>query len=293
MNANKLIQIAPGKTALVIPDLHVKNGETGRTLDRLTAVAKMILDLKPDYVIVMGDVGEFANVADWIKQFDGAKAWQDAMAFRQALKMLQSAVRAANQRHARAGHKERVYEPTWILLEGNHEERWRRRAETRGGEGQRGKWGHDLLQVFAEELDFVWVPLGRYFWLDKIGFAHYQKSGMKRQAAALSTMKNRHRSFFCVHEHIYGMMMDWCPDGDRLVVGKLGCMKPPEDTDVTVGEWSGITFLADIRDGQCMPHSWTYDQVLETYGEADYAQELRTARAAAARDRQTVNLAFT
>ncbi|TCO69013.1 metallophosphoesterase [Rhodovulum euryhalinum] len=293
MDPARLISISPGKTALVIPDLHVKNGERQRTLDRLRAISKMIVDLKPDYAIVMGDVGEFANVADWLKVFDGAKAWQDALAFREALKLLRSFVDAENARHRRNRHSERVYEPeAWYLLEGNHEERWRRRSETRGGDGQRGTWGHDLLQVIAEDLGFTWIPLGEYLWLHKIGFAHFQKTGTKRQAAALSTMKNRHRSFFAVHEHTYGLLMDWAADGDRLVVGKLGCFKPPEDTDVTAGEWSGITFLADMRDGQCMPHSWTYDQVLERYGEGDYAEELRTSRALDAGMRSAAAAAF-
>lgn len=292
MHPNRLIQISPGKTALIIPDLHVKNGEQQRTLDRLTAVSKMILDLKPDYAIVMGDVGEFANLAEWIKVFDGSRAWSDAMAFKQALQMLQSSVKAANLRHKRGRHNERQYEPVWILLEGNHEERWRRRPETKGGHGQRGSWGHDLLQVFAEELSFKWVPLGEYLWIERIGFAHYQKTGTKKKAAALSTMKNRHRSFFCVHEHTHELMLDWCPDGDRIVVGKLGCFKPPEDTDRTAGEQSVITFLADMRDGNCMPHSWTYDQVLEQYGEGDYADELRAAAAKDARDRDDAQMAF-
>ena len=292
MDPKRLINISKGKTALVVPDLHVKNGERERTLDRLRAISKMIYDIKPDYVIVMGDVGEFANVADWIKSFDGSKAWQDAMTFREALMRLKSYVTAQNARHKRGRHLDRIYEPIWILLEGNHEERWRRRPETKGGAGQQGKWGHDLLQFFAEELEFQWIPLGKYFWIEKIGFAHYQKTGTKKQAAALSSMKNRHRSFFCVHEHTYGLLMDWCPDGDRLVVGKLGCAKPPEDTDTEAGEWSGITVLADMKDGNCMPHSYTYDQVLEQYGDGEYAQELRTARANEQKDRQSAQMAF-
>jgi len=293
MDFGKLIQITAGKTALIIPDLHVRNSETYRTLDRIRAIAKMIQDLKPDFVIVMGDVGEFANVTTWIERFDGARAWRDALDFKEALRTLQSAVKAANAKHKRSRHHGRMYEPMWVLLEGNHEERWRRRPETKGGEGQKGKWGHDLLQVFAEELGFNWVPLGTYFWLEKIGFAHYQKTGTKKQPAALSSMKNRHRSFFCVHEHTYGLLMDWCADGDRIIVGKLGCMKPPEDTDLTAGEWSGVTMLTDMRDGQCMPHSYTYDQVLEKYGEGDYAAELRVARANAAQEIEDANYAFT
>lgn len=82
-----------------------------------------------------------------------------------------------------------------------------------------------------------------------------------------------------------------CADGERITVCKAGCFKPPGLKDVVAGEWSGLLLLSDVRGrGECLVHPIPYDAVLETYGEAGYAQQLRTRRARDAQNRADIEM---
>ena len=289
MNLSKMGQVRFGLSVLVIPDAHARPNEKARDWDRFTAAGKLALDLKPDIVLCLGDLGDFDSLNSYKPRaadaFDGKALRRDGEAFREALRSIRRPVVAENERHRKGRHRERQYNPAWVMLEGNHEERWRRIPETE-------LLGHDYLAEVADEEGWNWHRFLQPVEIGEVLFAHYIESGVARKPATVGTVLNKvHRSVVFGHNHGFGY--DQRPVLGRRPLSALcaGSFKPPHRTGDH--EWSGLTLLTDVRDGGYNIQQLPYDHVLETYGEGDYAQELRAARAAAARDRQAANLAFT
>ncbi|RDC69671.1 hypothetical protein DLJ49_18710 [Rhodovulum sp. 12E13] len=107
-------------------------------------------------------------------------------------------------------------------------------------------------------------------------------------------MQRKHKSYIAGHEPILDLRYDYAGDGERLLFGKIGVCQPPERVDPEAGEWSGAVWFSWAgAAGGWLAAPIAYDQLLEAYGEAGYAQALRTARAQAARDRSDADAAFT
>lgn len=70
----------------------------------------------------------------------------------------------------------------------------------------------------------------------------------------------------------------------------IGTFQPP--SRLKPKEWNGAVILSDMQDDQFQVHQFSYDWIMETYGEGGYAQELRTRRAKAAQDREDAQVAF-
>jgi hypothetical protein len=281
----------PGLSIFAVADPHAFTNERDDTMDRFTAIGKLALDRRPDVLVLLGDLGDFFHCRKDVEVVDGKLAWADCMAFKQALAMIMRPIELANEKHRKAGHKERCYTPRLIFCEGNHDARARYRKEMKGP-----AWEKVLPQYVAESLGFEWVPLNETIWLEpepsgigKIGFSHWQKSGAKKQAAAITAMQRKHKSYICGHEPILDLRFDYAGDGERLVFGKIGSCVPPDRVDPEAGEWSGAVWLSWAGGaGGWLPQPIGYDQMLETYGEAGYAQQLRTRRAQAAQDSENI-----
>lgn len=289
MDLSRMGQVSFGRSVLLIPDAHARPSEQPRDWDRFTAAGRLALDLKPDIVLCLGDLGDFDSLNGYKRKaadaFDGKSLRRDGEAFREALRSIRRPVVSENERHRRGRHREREYNPAWVFMEGNHEERWRRIPETE-------LLGHDYLAEVAEEEGWIWHPFLKPVEIGGVLFAHYFESGVGRRPAMVNTVLNKtHRSVVFGHNHGFGY--DQRPVLSRRPLSALcaGCYKPPQRTGEH--EWAGLTLLTDVREGGFSIQQFPYEHVLERYGEDDYAQELRAARAAAARDRETVDLAFT
>jgi hypothetical protein len=288
MDLSKMGQVKFGLSVLVIPDPHGRPNEHAKDWDRFTAAGKLALDLKPDIILCPGDLGDFDGLNSYkpraAQAFDGKSLRRDGQAFREALRAIRRPVVAENEKHRRARHREREYNPQWLMLEGNHEERWRRIPETE-------LLGHDYLAVVAEEEGWIWHPFLKAVEIGGVLFSHYFESGVNRKAATVNTVLNKtHRSVVYGHSHSFGY--DQRPVLGRRPLSALcaGCFKPPHRTGAH--EWSGLTLLTDVRDGGFNIQQMPYDHVLEKYGEGDYAQQLRATRINEAKDRQNADLAF-
>lgn len=288
MDLSKIGRVSFGLSILVIPDAHSRPGEKAADWDRLTAAGNLAQDVKPDIVLCLGDLTDMDGLNPYkpraAQAFDGKALRRDGQAYREALRTIRRPVISANKKHQRARHRDREYNPHWLMLEGNHEERWRRIPETE-------LLGHDYLAVVAEEEGWIWHPFLKAVEIGGVLFSHYFESGVNRKAATVGTVLNKtHHSVVYGHTHSFGY--DQRPVLGRRPLSALcaGCYKPPHRTGTH--EWSGLTLLTDVQDGGFSIQQIPYDHVMEKYGEGDYAKELRAARANAAKDRQTVNLAF-
>ncbi len=71
--------------------------------------------------------------------------------------------------------------------------------------------------------------------------------------------------------------------GSFIQAVNIGTFQPP--SRLKPKEWNGAVILYDMHDGQLQAHQFSYDWILETYGEAGNAQELHQRRAQAVQDR--------
>ena len=104
-------------TILVIPDAHADlNDQFGEPNDRFTWAGKLAAKRRPDVVIQLGDLGDFAALAVFDKPGSAAASTrsvlEDMDSTRDAVQKLTAPIRAA-----------KGYEPRLIMLDGNHEHR--------------------------------------------------------------------------------------------------------------------------------------------------------------------------
>ncbi|RKT35276.1 calcineurin-like phosphoesterase family protein [Roseovarius halotolerans] len=277
-----------GKRILVIPDAHGRSTESFSDLDRFDAAGKLIRDEKPDIVVSLGDLADFDPLSPYKMKaaaaFDGKAVRKEALFRTEILNRIAGPTRHANERHRRGRHKERIHEPVWIDLEGNHEERWRRYPET-------DLLGHDFLQCESEEAGWIWHPFLKPVDILGVLFSHYFTTGVSRRPAQVNTILNKtHRSCVFGHTHSFGFDQKPVLGGGTISALCAGSFKPPHRTGEH--EWSGLVMLEDVKDGSFCIRQIPYDHVLEKYGEGDYAQKLRTRRAQAAQDRENARHAY-
>ena len=101
--------------------------------------------------------------------------------------------------------------------------------------------------------------------------------------ALCSVLNEAHRSFVYLHTHYFGLDMKREIGGSFIQAVNIGTFQPP--SCLKPKEWNGAVILSDMHDGQLQVHQFSYDWILETYGEAGNAQELHQRRAQAAQDR--------
>lgn len=280
MKIGNLKKLTVGKSILVVPDAHARPDENQSDFDRFFAVGELILDLRPDAVVCIGDLGDFRSLnqhtAKSATAFDGRAARADLDAFKSALRAITSPTRTANERHKKSRRHDRAWEPGLYFCEGNHEEFWRRYPETQ-------LLGHDHVQKIAESEGWNWAPLGEQHEIDGVLFSHYLTTGTSKKPVGVAQALNKtHRSCVWGHTHTFGF--DQKPVLGRGTISAVcaGSYRPPHRTGPH--DWSGLVLLNDVRAGSFSIQQISYDTVLELYGSGDHAQRLRAARAHEARD---------
>lgn len=289
MDLSRHGQFRFGTSILVIPDAHARPDELPEDFDRFRAAGKLILDLKPEIVVCLGDLGDFDSLnqhkpKEEGSSYDGKALKRDVGAFKEALKALMSPTRNANKRHQNSRRKDRQWEPHKVFLEGNHEEFWRRYKETEFD-------GHDYLEKFVESEGWSWHRFLDPVDIRGVLFSHYFTTGVSRKPAGVGQILNKtHRSCVWGHTHSFGYNQAPVLGGGTIAALCAGSYKPPHRTGEH--EWSGLTLLTNVDRGSFSIQQFPYDAVLERYGEGDYAQQLRVARANAYQDHEDADNAF-
>lgn len=277
-----------GKRILVIPDSHARSTEGFPEIDRFDAAGKFIVEEKPDFVISLGDLADFDPLSPYKMKaadvFDGKAVRKEALFRTEILKRISGPTHKANERHRKAGHKERCQKTVFIDLEGNHEERFRRYPETE-------LLGHDFLEKESEKAAWNWIPFLKHIEIRGVLFSHYFQTGVSKKPAAINTILNKtHRSCVFGHTHSFGFDQKPVLGGGTISALCAGSFKPPRRTGEH--EWSGLVMLEDVKDGAFSIRQIPYDHVLEKYGAGDYAQQLRNERAQRAQEKEDILISF-
>ena len=226
-------------------------------MDHIDWIARDIVRRKPDYLIILGDWWDFPSLSSHDEKGsakkENARVVEDLEAGHAAMRRLMEPIRLELDRIKRRRIKH--WNPQLIFLEGNHEYRADRYAESEPV--LTGVVGTKMCDV--ESFGFR-----RYKFLEPVEvggvvFAHYWQSAHSHRPIG-GSMDNRLnkicRSFVCGHEQgllygnrplpmgrtIHGIVAGSCYLGTETYRG-------PQARN----EWRGVVVLHDVRDGDFEP----------------------------------------
>lgn len=235
-------------THLVIPDTQVKPGVP---TDHLRWIGQYIIDKKPDVIVHLGDHWDMPSLSSYDKgkkAMEGRRYTEDIKAGNAALRLLDSPTNRYNAQ--RAHHGRSLYEPTKILLRGNHEHRVIRAIESDAVLD--GTIGPDDFESpgwdVHEFLEVVWV--------DGIAYSHYfanPMSGRPYGGQCATRLKTLGCSFTMGHQQVLDYAMRSVAGGTQMHHGLIAgtCYIHDEDYLGPQGnlQWRGIVMKHEVSEG--------------------------------------------
>lgn len=118
---------------LVVGDAHVdEKQQANGELNRFTALGRKVAAEQPDVIITIGDFLSLNCLSNWDRnkryKMEGLRYHLEVAAGNEALDKLQQPVIELNKRLRKS--KQSLYQPRWIFVAGNHEDRLRRYLDT-------------------------------------------------------------------------------------------------------------------------------------------------------------------
>ena len=160
-----------GKKILVIPDSHAKPGISNYRFEWL---GRLAVDLKPDYIVNLGDLWDMHSLNSFdkpgSKSFNGASYWKDIDVGLDALLRFHVQIETYNS----GKKKENRYEPQKIFCLGNHENRISKFIESE----PRFEDVISLDDLRLKDLGWEQVPFLSVKRIEGCSFSHYFTSGV-------------------------------------------------------------------------------------------------------------------
>lgn len=248
---------ATGKSELVFGDAHVRATERPDLFERFSALGRLALKARPDTIRCLGDLGDFASLAEYLgsratggagskKAHQGLRLKDDIDAFSAALKAIKEPIDTYNRAQRRAGRSAQQYLPHFIFHEGNHEERLDR-------VGQHipelhGLIGTNMLRKTVVAQGWLYVPFLEVHTQNGVSFAHYFESGsLKKAVQPKQALNHLNRSAVWGHQHKFAFDSKMAVDQTWIKVVCIPCYKPLET--LSPFEDSGVVFLNNIENG--------------------------------------------
>ena len=248
---------------LIIPDTHSTPDFNN---DRFTWLGKLVVDLKPDTVIMLGDWVDMPSLCSYdkcTKGYEGRRYKNDIEAGIDAQERFFAPIRAAKKRL-----------PRLVMLEGNHEHRITRAISSDAAHLD-GIISLDDLEY--EHFGWEWVP---YYGstpgiieVDGIAYAHYFTSGIMGRSISgehpaysllvkqymSCTQGHTHITDYCVrttatHRHIHGLIAGVYVDYYMDYAG--------EANDLW---WKGVIFKTNVEKGQYDPRWIGLESIKKEY----------------------------
>lgn len=250
------------KIHLVIPDIHAHYNYDNSRADLLS---RLIIDLKPDVVINLGDQWDFPSLCSYDK---GKKSFQG----RTYRADVDAGLEFSERLWAPIRRRKKKLPETWFF-EGNHEERISRAIQLQPE--LEGIIGFDNL-----ELDKYYDHVVRYNngtpgveIIDGIAYAHYFTSGILGRAIsgehpAYYLLTKRFRSCTQGHTHI----LDFCErtqDQNKIFGLVAGCFIDYESDwagDANNMWWRGVVIKYNVEGGMYDPEFVSLDRLRKEYG---------------------------
>lgn len=256
------------KTAVVFTCAHTDPSVSNERFDWL---GKFIYDLKPDYVVDLGDGADMKSLntydTRYPQQIVSQSYEQDIETYNDAQERL---------RHLFKKNKRR--RPAWFGFEGNHEHRIKKAiAHDPRLEGQRYGVSFAHLQTshwFDEyhEYENGGPGIADY---DGVSYAHYFSSGnfgsaMSGLHHAYGLLQHRNSSSTCGHSHKRSLYFKDNAHPQGIIGLVAGCYKGADETwagQANRDWWKGVVVKRQIDNGMYEPEFISLQTLKEEYGQ--------------------------
>ena len=257
-------QAEAGKTHLVIGDAHARPDES---LERFTWLGKIIVHLRPDVVVNIGDWADMESLSSYDKgrrSAENRRYSRDLTAANEALRLMHVEIDKHN-----AEHPEDQVHPRFIWTVGNHEYR-----VSRFGDDNPTFDGASL-----EDLDFAkrgWevIPFLEPIIVDGVEYAHYACKQNNRRPisgdyAPRWLVLTRHGSAVVGHSHRLQYHREVGAGGRRLHGLVCGCYVGgwhDYAKQSNEGWWRGLCVLRNVKEGDFDLELWSSKRIQQKFG---------------------------
>lgn len=252
-----------GKTHLIIPDPHAHPDYSN---DRADWVGKLILDLKPDVLINLGDMYDMPSMSGYDK---GKKSFQ-GRSFRRDL----DAGLDFDERmwHPIRNAKRKL--PFSVFLEGNHENRLKKMLDLQPElEGTVGFEDFGLNRNYDEIVEYEGNTPG-IIQVDGVNYSHFFVSGVMGRPVggehpAHALLTKQFASCTCGHIHVTDFATRTDPHGNRinaLVAGVFQDYNSAWAGEVNKLWWRGVIIKRNVEAGNYDPQWVSIEALKKEYG---------------------------
>lgn len=234
---------------MVIPDIQIKDGIN---TEYLSKIGQYMVDKRPDIVVCLGDFADMPSLSSYDigkKAFEGRRYTKDVQSVHAAQEALFTPLFELQEQQLR--NKKKTYNPSTIMLLGNHENRITRAVNNDAKlEG--------LISVNDLAYEEYWDevhPFLEVVVIDGIAFSHYFTTGQagKPSSTANAQLSKQHMSCIAGHQQGLQIAMAQRADGTRLTSVIVGsCYEHDEDYLGAQGNkhWRGFLMLHEVDNGQ-------------------------------------------
>lgn len=247
-------------THLIIPDQHAHPDHNN---DRFEWLGRLIIDLRPDVVINLGDMADMPSLSSYDKgtvTFEGKRYHKDITSAFDAQQRMMLPIRATKKK-----------KPKFIFLEGNHEHRITKavNSDTRL-EGTIG-----LKDLLLKEWGWETYPFLEVASINGIAYSHYFTSGVMGRPVggenpAKSLLNKQHMSATAGHTHTLDFASTVNAEGTRLMGLVAGAYVDYSSSWNNAQSealwWSGVVIKRNVDHGTYDPQFVSINTLRKEYG---------------------------
>jgi hypothetical protein len=261
-------------THLVIPDQHAHPDHNN---DRFEWLGKLIVDLRPDVVINIGDMVDMPSLSSYdkgTKSFEGKRYYKDIGAAFNAQELMMFPVRQAKKK-----------KPKFIFTLGNHENRINKAINNDSRlEGTIG-----IKDLLLEEWGYEVFPFLEPVIIDGIAYAHYFTSGVMGRPVGgenpgKSLLNKQHMSATAGHTHTLDFASTVNAAGQRLMGLVCGAYidyaSSWNNAQSEALWWSGVVIKRNIDNGTYDPQFVSLNTLRKEYSNGRKAKRPSSTRRA-------------
>ena len=256
-------------THLIIPDGHTHPDHSN---ERFEWLGRLIVDLKPDVVVNIGDMADMPSLCSYdrgTQGFEGRRYKRDIKACIDANERLFAPIKEYNK--SQRQNKKRTYKPRTVFTLGNHEHRITKAISCDPIlEGTIGIEDLQLEKYWGEVYDFLDIVV-----IDGIAYSHYFTSGVmsrpiSSEHAAYGLLTKKFMSCTQGHTHTRDHADRTRADGTRLnglVCGVFQDYRSEWAGPANEMWWSGVVIKRNVSDGDYDLEWMSIERLKELYGD--------------------------
>lgn len=235
--------------------------------DRFLWLGNLIYDIRPDYVVSLGDHNDLRSLNTFDTRYPGKVSTQS----------YEKDIDHGNDAEEKLRHKvkkNKVKRPAYFGFEGNHEYRIKKAIATDpriGGDKFGISFKHLQTDYWYDEYHEYEYEAPKIYSYDGIDYAHYIASGnmgnpMSGEFHASNLLKKRMSSATVGHSHLRNV---YFRDDTKKIGLVAGCFKGAEETWAGQSNdswWKGVVIKRNVDNGYYDPEFISLERLKEEYG---------------------------